>query len=829
MEPRTKERVERWDSRPFTGGYDGLVGLADEGFSGAVSARGTWLFMLNGRIVGVVDGTIENFDDASGTVYAAPDPALPLLCSMTEQGGNVQANYYTNETPLEEVDQTLQNGSFTGYVELSERVLSGDYYLVYYGGKRMAAAYIGNAERLLTDDEAFERAADEVGIYEVVDVDVEVTDVPADSYDEPSDPTHGEKSSDPTPGHDANGLEQTDEEGHEPTEVDEAEPVEAESIEADSVEAVIEEDDPGGITTSVEYSETTEPDGIMDDGSADPEEASQSSPTADAVDESGATPMPPVEDDDDVSITEAEPHSSSGDPTEPSRKHESGDPSPKPADIERAADDLDGEKLWGDLDDESEGGDARDDPQKTRTDSTGEMAGSATGGGPTSGDGAAKTNDESPRHQDKEERFKREEQWRKTRQIPSIDPESTSDRSRSGGRTARNARRQPRNRTEPRSNGPASKGTRTESGSGTTETRETNESSSTARPTDETRQHEEPNTALESDMLEREDRIDQLTQKVEALEQEKRRLVKTGKKIEAERNQLRTETAELEATVDRLTERIDRLETELEEARSRGTEPSVADSNATASSTTASTQLPPDRALSETNLFVRYGSKSQPTLVTAHEEGHDRDAVGANVRLEHHTGFDADDTSVLGQPYDQFLAETMEYQFVDWLVTTLLFEIRETSNADGLGDLYDAIPKIDRAELDGTISLEDDDTEDVPEYVSFDVIAYDKMGNPLVVANLNDSRDPATEDMLVEMEETASAVFANYPDLGAAIVVTSSYFEPGALEVAERATSGSFLSRNSKRSYVNHSRKQGYHLCLVESRSGGFHVNVPEL
>src|SRR6056297_598818 len=185
MDPRTQERVEEWDSRPFNGGFDGLSDLAHADFSGAVSAAGTWLCMLNGRVVGVIDGDIDDFETASGTCYEAPDPSLPLLCTMEEQGGETRAKYYTNETPLREVDETLQSGSFTGYIELSENVLSGDYYAVYYGGRRMAAAYIGNAERLLTGEEAFERAADEVGIYEVTDVEIDVVDVPGTADTDP--------------------------------------------------------------------------------------------------------------------------------------------------------------------------------------------------------------------------------------------------------------------------------------------------------------------------------------------------------------------------------------------------------------------------------------------------------------------------------------------------------------------------------------------------------------------------------------------------------------------------------------------------------------------
>jgi len=59
--------------------------------------------------------------------------------------------------------------------------------------------------------------------------------------------------------------------------------------------------------------------------------------------------------------------------------------------------------------------------------------------------------------------------------------------------------------------------------------------------------------------------------------------------------------------------------------------------------------------------------------------------------------------------------------------------------------------------------------------------------------------------------------------------VTESFFEPAALETTGTATSGGLLSREKRASFVKLSRKRGFHLCLVESRSGGFHLNVPEL
>src|SRR6056297_537564 len=158
MTTRTVEQVGNWESRSFSGGYRGLQELSDERFSGIVTAGPTRLCMTKGKVVGVLEGDIEDFEGASGTVHEAPSPALPLLAVMQERGDEVRAQYYTEDTPISEVDQTLTDGNFTGYVELSENVLSGDYYLVYHQGRSMSVAWVGNSQRLVTDEEAFEQA-----------------------------------------------------------------------------------------------------------------------------------------------------------------------------------------------------------------------------------------------------------------------------------------------------------------------------------------------------------------------------------------------------------------------------------------------------------------------------------------------------------------------------------------------------------------------------------------------------------------------------------------------------------------------------------------------
>ncbi len=209
MEQSVVDRIRGWDRQEVADGQTGLSRLGDAEFSGAVDTGGGWVFILNGRIVGTTD---ESVDDAGAvgplTAYTAPHPSLPLLFAMQERGGEPQGRYFTDDTALTEVHDTLSSGSFTGYIELSEKVHSGDYYVVYYGGRALFVAFVGTSERLVTGEEAFDRAGDEVGIYEINPVDLEVRDPPdpAPSTGDGSEAAEGttedltERSNDPDPG-----------------------------------------------------------------------------------------------------------------------------------------------------------------------------------------------------------------------------------------------------------------------------------------------------------------------------------------------------------------------------------------------------------------------------------------------------------------------------------------------------------------------------------------------------------------------------------------------------------------------------------------------------
>ena len=183
--------VDDWDDAPFDGGFGGIDKLASRGFSGAIEANGTWLFLRDGEALAAVTdldvdprpGDIDAFKSAAGRQHEAPTAGVATVAAMAALGGNVRGTYFTDDTPLEAVDETLAGGGFTGYVELSENVLSGDYYYVYLDGAVDHVAFVGS-EQLLTGEEAESRAEGEVGIYDVVAVELPRPDLP-----EPDSPT----------------------------------------------------------------------------------------------------------------------------------------------------------------------------------------------------------------------------------------------------------------------------------------------------------------------------------------------------------------------------------------------------------------------------------------------------------------------------------------------------------------------------------------------------------------------------------------------------------------------------------------------------------------
>ncbi|GAB6862381.1 DUF7527 domain-containing protein [Haloplanus litoreus] len=665
MDGEILDAVTEWGTRPVADGVTGLYDLVDEEFSGAVTDGTAWAFVLNGRYLGVFDGDIEDFEDTSLTAYTAPDISLPLLYAMQARGGQTRGQYYSNETSLAEIDETLSSGSFVGYVELSENVLSGDYYVVYYGGRSLPVAYVGNSRRLLTGDEAFERAADEVGIYSVVDADVEVVDLP--ERPEPA-PTDVAAAGSAVAGDDA-GTDLADAE-------DEDEGVGDVAFDDD-------ETDDGTDATGggADDDGTDATGGVAAAGPATAEDGQ-------SADDAGTTPdwaTPDV-----VQSTEsAESTAAEGDGSEAAATDVAG--TDVDADAETAA------------------------PDETAS----------------TVDGAdAATTDEV---------------------VDSADEVATDD-------------------AEVSSDAEASRGSASD------------------------------------------DEIDRLRQELDAARA-------AEEEAEAARDRIASERDDYRVEVERLRERVAELEAKIERL-----EAGEADADAAPERT-----LAPAEALSGTNLFVRYEDKTGGTLERAAEGRIDESTLRDNLRIDYHTEFETAGLSVDGQQFEAFLRGTPEHRFAEWLLTAVTYEIRQTDTRAELTKLYEAIERVDRIDLDGTVDVATDGERDDATAVSFDVVFRDKMGDPLFVAAFEDSRDPTSASAIESLLDRSRRVSETDESLAAAFFVTTSFFGADAMEVAVDATRGGLFSRSSRRSYVKLSRKSGFHLCLVEARDEDFFLTVPDL
>ena len=601
--------VDEWEASPFDGGLDELGRLRSRGFSGAVEAGSDWLFLAGGEPVAVVSdleeaprpGDVDAFEGASGRTHEAPHPVAARLAPMLALDGEVRGEYFTDDTPLSTVHETLSEGGFSGYVELSRNVLSGDYYVVYGDGDAEYVGFVGASNRLITDEEAESKAKNEVGIYGVVAVDLPDLDLP-----EAADPA------------------------------------------------------------STGAGAAVRPD---DGGESDATDGADAGP----FEESGETTAP-----DDGHATEG-----------------------READPEPVA-----------------GGPGIE---------TGEAG---------AGETEAPATDDDPGRTDEPD---------ETTAVPSVDPERS---------------------------GPADAVEADEWGD---ETEDADAEPETTPPATGT-----ADTATGS------------------------------ADVSSELDALRSELSSLRRTQKRLEERVTALE-------SGGTTEPRGDRPGTGPS------LSPAEALAETTLFVREGTRGGPTLEDVHAGRADRESLSANVRLEPHTRFDGEGASVGGDPFESFLTGTTAYAFVEWLTTTLPFEIRSTGNEESMRYAYDALPAVDRVAFSETVAVEDG-----PE-ATFDVVVRDQMGQPLFVASLEGGPDPTSAAAVEPFITDASDLCAVEDSLGGAFVVTGSYFESDGLELVREATSRSLLSRDKHRSLVSLTRKNGYHLCLVEAREDALYMTVPEL
>ena len=753
--------VEDWEVTPFEDGFGGLAELGSRGFDGAVEAADTWLFLRDGEPVAVISnlessprpGDIDAFEGASGQKYEAPSGAAATIAAMLALDGEVRGRYFTDDTPLSAVHDTLSGGGFTGYVELSENVLSGDYYYVYVDGEVDYVAFVGSSQRFY-GDEAQTKAENEVGIYAVTAVSLPDLELP----DPPSEP---EPDPDPTP--DTSSVSGTTADSG----------TDSDSPSSDSDSASISDvptaPSDASAATDADATEPAADSGTEADSGAD--RGSDSPSTIDVGTEIGAD-------------SSSEPATSRTDEGRP--RTETGDPERSDA----TADD-DPDTVGASTDDRQTDTESRSDPypsadEDTRsTDRTADSRPEASTSTESRPSDTQPTDDPSRNERSKEppdETASSGIAGLATRAVPSLDPEQSRQAGSDASGTDRNqsAGRQPHSAGASRSAEPTT---------GTESTSETSGGRSREAFEAEIEQYEDRIEDLEADLSERETEIDDYERRIAELEAD----------LEAVRN----ERDELEA-------RLEALDTD---------------------DTAAGASLSPEEALAETSLFVRERTRGEATLQDGHGGTEDRETVISNLRIDYHTTFESTDATVESEPFDSWLRSSPPYEFAEWLVTELLFEIRSTGAQDGLRPLFDALPSIDRVGFGETVPIDSGtESEDAaPETKQFDIVARDKKGNPIVVAHFDQSRDPTHADTIGPFVTDSSDVCEANETLAAAVAVTSSYFEADAMRATEEATSSSLLSRSKHRSYVKLSRSNGYHLCLVEARDNTFNLTVPEL
>lgn len=725
--------MEEWEVSPFDGGFKRLRELQSRRFSGAVEVGTSWCFFRDGDPLAVVEdlqvdprpGTVDAFENASGQTHEATHPATASLAAMLALDGETRGQYYTEDTPLSAVHETLSDGGFTGYVELAENVLSGDYYVVYEDGDEDYLGILGSSQRLITNDEAESKAEGEVGIYSVVAVsypDVELPDPKPQSKPDSAgvDATTTETGTEGNPGETTPPLE-----ADEPTD-------ETAGLDAESTETTPE---------SNAESERQTPEQMADSAIAESTEA-----------ETETEPEPEAEAETEP---ETEPETESGGDGEPSRV-ESADAAPKQQ--ASTASETRTETAPETESKPEPNSEAETAETETQADASAHTSGDSVGRRDDGGRADSETTDESTL------------EGVTSRTVPSLDPERTG-RAETDSADSRSAERRPQ------------------------------EAATSERPTAEQPQQKaasEPESASESDPKPQQD--PDVEARIETLRKEYEERIE---KLQSELETLRSER-------DRLRERVSELE--------------AADSSADTASGGAA--LSPTEALSGTSLFVREDTRGEATLEEAHAGKVDRETLDSNLRIEYHTQFDDEDATVGGEPFDAWLRSSPAYEFVEWLIVELLFEIQSTASKGGMRHLYDALPEIDRVGFEDTITVGDGQNG---REITFDVVARNRMGEPLVAANIDESRDPTRAETMQPLITDAEDVSMDHDTLAATFAVTSSYFEPDALDAAREATSGSLLSREKYYSYVKLARKTGFHLCLVEARRDSFHLAVPEL
>jgi hypothetical protein len=95
---------------------------------------------------------------------------------------------------------------------------------------------------------------------------------------------------------------------------------------------------------------------------------------------------------------------------------------------------------------------------------------------------------------------------------------------------------------------------------------------------------------------------------------------------------------------------------------------------------------------------------------------------------------------------------------------------------------------------------------------------------------LNTGDAAADDEQMTDLINKSRKIARAEQNFAGVFCVTTTIFEPTALQTADAATeNGGLLDESRLQSYVELSRRTGFHLCLIKDREETFHVYRPDL
>lgn len=147
-----------------------------------IENKGIYLIVYKGTLISVTDSdnlelvkpqdVNEKFEDSDSFNIRIPNiPELVKVIGLESLNYTEIESFYTEEMPIDKIDQKLSENSFDGYISISENTISGSHYIMYHNGER--SCITDKKSEYLTNEESYDRALSYAGVYTLYKSDYE--------------------------------------------------------------------------------------------------------------------------------------------------------------------------------------------------------------------------------------------------------------------------------------------------------------------------------------------------------------------------------------------------------------------------------------------------------------------------------------------------------------------------------------------------------------------------------------------------------------------------------------------------------------------------------